>query len=328
VSPQRMTGPSLPALPSDAMAPAALTQPVQPDLQVAALDDVQLPRDDQSTAVPALETAALDIDIAPSAGTGAPDSKIDEMAAAARDDTAPVRSETLPEAVAQPACDIAMSASPTVAAMVEVSIDAPCLVNERVTLHHNGMMITEATDEAGQLSLTVPALAEQAVFIAAFANGMGAMARTDVGALPLYDRVVLQWKGTAGLQIHALEYGAKYFSNGHVWAEASRNAEAASQGTGGFIVPLGNADAPEPLLAEVYTFPTGTARKAGTIDLSVEAEVTDLNCGREVAAQTLEIHGGDLPRVKDLTLPMPGCDATGDYLVLKNLLQDLSIAAK
>ena len=50
------------------------------------------------------------------------------------------------------------------AAMVKLKLDAACLPNERLTVHHNGMIFTEATDDKGQLNVTVPALAEEAVF--------------------------------------------------------------------------------------------------------------------------------------------------------------------
>jgi len=81
------------------------------------------------------------------------------------------------------------------------------------------------------------------------------------------------------------------------------------------------------LVAEVYTFPTGTAAKAGDISLSVEAEVSSSNCGREVNAQALQVSTGQRMKVQEVTLFMPDCEAVGDFLVLKNLLNDLKIAS-
>jgi hypothetical protein len=78
----------------------------------------------------------------------------------------------------------------------------------------------------------------------------------------------------------------------------------------------------------VYSFPTGTAKRGGEIALTVEAEVTEANCNTSVAAQTLEIRDAAGLRVRDLTLEMPQCDTTGDFLVLKNLVEDLTIAAR
>ncbi len=223
-------------------------------------------------------------------------------------------------------CDIAFTAQPVAAAMVRLSLSAPCLANERFTLHHNGMMFADATDDAGQAEIAVPALNTAAVFIVTFASGASAVAQADVETLEYYDRAVVQWRGGEGPQIHALEYGADYGQEGHVWGGADRGMADAARGEGGFVTRLGDEDVFEPMLAEVYTFPSGTALADGEIRLSVEVEVMAGNCGKDIEAQALQKHGTARMQVRELTLEMPDCDAVGDYLVLKNLLDDLNIA--
>ncbi|PYG29166.1 translocase [Pelagimonas varians] len=225
-------------------------------------------------------------------------------------------------------CQISMQATPAAGAMVNLALTSACNASERVTIHHQGMLFTEVMQPDGTLKLSVPALDENAVFMASFANGDGAMAVTTVTSLPFYDRVVLQWKGNAGLQLHALEFDAAYFAEGHVWAAAGGDLAAAANGEGGFLVRLGQTDAPDALLAEVYSFPRGTAKRAGEITLSVEAEVTTLNCATQVEAQTFELTGEFGLRVRDMSLEIPTCDSTGDFLVLNNLVQNLTIAAR
>ncbi|WP_417205591.1 translocase [Antarctobacter sp.] len=226
------------------------------------------------------------------------------------------------------ACDITMTAEPIAGALVDLALSAPCHASERVTLHHQGMMFSDVMQPDGTLSVDIPALAEQAIFIASFAGGDGAMATTEVSSLLFYDRVAVQWKGEAGLQLHAREFAAEYFSEGHIWAASAGNLTAAAKGEGGFLTRLGQMDAPEALVVEVYSFPSGTARRSGEVLLSVEAEVTAKNCGAAVEAQTLQILGGGPLRTHDLTLDMPSCDAVGDFLVLKNLVEDLTIAIR
>lgn len=226
------------------------------------------------------------------------------------------------------ACDITMTATPTAGALVNIDLKAPCNASERLTVHHQGMMFTEVTQPDGRMQITVPALAERATFIAAFASGSGTTAFTEVTSLPFYDRVVVQWKGQAGLQLHAREYGADYFQPGHIWASETGDLTAAAMGQGGYLVRLGLENAPDALMAEVYSFPTGTAKRGGEIAMSVEAEITEQNCNQSISAQTLEIRDAAGLRVRDLTLEMPGCDTTGDFLVLKNLVEDLTIAAR
>lgn len=225
-------------------------------------------------------------------------------------------------------CDITMTADPIAGAMVNVALSAPCNASERVTLHHQGMMFSDVMQPDGTLSVSIPALAEQAIFIASFASGDGAMATTDVSSLPFYDRVAVQWKGEAGLQLHAREFSADYFAEGHIWAASAGNLTAAAKGEGGFLTRLGQMDTPDALVVEVYSFPSGTAQRSGEILLTVEAEVTPKNCDAAVEAQTLQIRDGDALRTHDLSMKMPGCDAVGDFLVLKNLVEDLTIAAR
>ena len=210
-------------------------------------------------------------------------------------------------------------------ASVRLVVSAPCLPNERVTLHHHGMIFTAVTDAAGRLDLSVPALAERAVFIAAFANGKGAVATAEVPDLADYDRVVVQWSGAGGFQIHAREFGAGYGEPGHVWHGAAPRGD----GAGGMVQRLGDAGTLAPQLAEIYSFPRAAADSGGQIALSVEAEVSAANCGRDVAAQLLELRGpGARLRTRDLVLSVPNCTAIGDFLVLNNIVDDLKIAAR
>ena len=80
-------------------------------------------------------------------------------------------------------------------------------------------------------------------------------------------------------------------------------------------------------MAQVYTFPSAMAEESGNVELSVEIEVTNSNCGLEIEAQALQVKAGAQPKVQTLDLTMPDCDAVGDFLVLKNLVDDLKVAA-
>lgn len=236
----------------------------------------------------------------------------------------PERSDRL----ADPACEMTATARPVAAAMVDLSLSAACLPNERVTVHHNGMIFTQTTDAAGKLDVTLPALSQEALFIMAFINGEGAVAQTSVPELVDFDRMVLQWKGDTGFEIHAREFGADYGDTGHIWHGAPGEMADAITGKGGFVSRYGDADVPESLLAEVYSFPVINTGYTGTVDLTVEAEVTDVNCGLEIEAQTLQVHQGAQMKTRNLTLSVPECDAAGNFLVLNDLLVDLKVAAK
>lgn len=223
--------------------------------------------------------------------------------------------------VPQLGCPIAVTAKPAPMANVALSVDAPCFGNHRVTVHHSGLAFTETTDASGTLELTAPALKENAIFIVDFGNGRGAVAMTKVNDLNAVDRVALQWDGPAGFQIHAREFGAGYGDAGHVWAGANTQGEGQS-------VRLGVSDTLAPKLVEIYTFPRDRSDRTGTVALSIETEVTEQNCGQTFDAQSFEMRARSTLRTRDLSLSMPNCTATGDFLVLNNLVEDLKIAAK
>ncbi|CUH64905.1 hypothetical protein TG4357_01567 [Thalassovita gelatinovora] len=224
-------------------------------------------------------------------------------------------------------CDPVMTVTPMPAAMVELELVA-CLPDQRVSIHHNGMMFSDVTDDQGGLTVQVPALSQIAVFIADFGNGDGAVAHTTVPDLADFERAVLQWRGAEGLHIHAMEYGAEFGQEGHIWADAPGNADQALAGQGGFLTELGNRQGPDDYRAEIYTFPSGHAARDGDIAFSVDVEVTADNCDREIGAESLQLNSDGSPlQVRELVLSMPQCDAQGGFLVLKNLLQDLNIAA-
>lgn len=224
------------------------------------------------------------------------------------------------------ACDFSVTATPANAAQVLLSISAPCHGNQAVDIRHGDLMVTEVTDQFGGLDVTLPALADPANFAVSFADGSVETAVASVPDVAEFDRVILQWIGETGLDIHALEFGADYGEDGHVWRQSPRSADVATAARGGFISTLGAKDQVEGYRAMAYSFPTGSIRKHGVVRLNVEAEVTAYNCGQDMRAQTLQKTGGDWVRVSDLTLSVPGCDAIGDILLLKNLLQDLKIA--
>lgn len=225
-------------------------------------------------------------------------------------------------------CSIEMVADATIAAMVNIQLRSACMPGTPVTLHHNGLMVTEMTDDQGELFLTMPALTETAVFIADFGQGNSTIATVQVPSLRFYDRAVVQWQGQASLHLHALEFGAQFGQEGHIWDEQGGSLEKTIHGESGFLSQMGDPDLPESMRAQVYTFPSGTTSRVGDIALEIEAEVTAETCGREISAQSMQISEAGVPRVQELRLTMPDCDAIGDFLVLKNVLEDLKVAAK
>ncbi len=226
-----------------------------------------------------------------------------------------------------PTCDVTLSAIPGDAAMVDLSVVAPCHPNETVIIRQGTLKFTQATDHDGQLRLSLPALSADASLEVELSDGTAATTQADVPAASSYEHVGLQWTGRTDLQLHAFEFGATYGQPGHVHAGAAHSPDRAKLMGAGYMTLLGDPTLEGGMMAEVYSFPSADAHARGVIRITVEAEVTRDNCGRQVSAETLQPVLGDGLDAVDLTLSVPGCDALGEFLVLNNVLRDMKIAA-
>lgn len=228
------------------------------------------------------------------------------------------------ETIAEDNCDITVFASAMTMATVLLSIDAPCQPSTEVKVSHQGVSFDVMTDEDGLASADIPALSENAVFSMSFESGESAIAETRVTDFSDYDRAVLQWVGKKQIELHALEFGATYGEGGHIWRGDKGQFEGATTGVNGMLTELGQNQ----YHAEVYTFPSSMVVNAGDVILSIEAEVTLQNCGRELTAQTLQFGPNKSVIVEDLAMTMPDCNAIGEFIVLKNMLEDLTLAER
>jgi hypothetical protein len=224
-------------------------------------------------------------------------------------------------------CDVSVTVSAMPAAVVALDVMAPCQPDARIEVDHAGMMITGQTDAMGLMTLDIPAFESPAFFSIRLPDGTADVALVGVPDLTDYDRVAVQWTGDSQLELHAMELGAAFGDPGHVWEQAPGEMADALTGTGGFMVEIGSPDVTDPRIAQIYTFPRSTLGTGDSVRFSVDAPITEGNCGQPVSASTFEIApAGDI-RVTPIRMTMPTCDTVGDYLVLQNILRDLRLAA-
>ncbi|MBU2992265.1 hypothetical protein Q4555_09860 [Octadecabacter sp. 1_MG-2023] len=242
------------------------------------------------------------------------------------DDSVEVDSDTILES--EMSCAPQMTATASVAATVAVSVIAPCYTETAFTVHHQGMMFTAVTDIDGIADLSVPALAEVAVVIAAFDEGEGSVATVVIPDFASYDRAVLQWQGDTSVMLSAYEGGADFGDSGHIYVDNPGDVSRVSNAEGGYLQRLGDSTIEDALIAEVYTFPTGMMNGESDVMLVAEAEITGANCGQELSAQSIQISPTGQPSALDLRMVMPECDAVGDFLILQNMFEDLTIAMR
>ncbi len=226
------------------------------------------------------------------------------------------------------ACQTELSAVVDVAAMVNLTVNAPCYRNAYFVVLHKGMVFSARTDAAGAANLQIPALSADAAFAVSFDNVEVATATLTVPEAGNYDRTVLQWRSKDNLQLHALEFGASLGELGHVWSASTNSPGMAQMGESGFTVRLGTSVADIPYLAEVYTFPSGLLNRDGVIALQLGVAVSDRNCGREVDATSIRTNAGQMLVLKQLTIAIPACDMAGQLIILPNIFQDVTLAAR
>lgn len=225
---------------------------------------------------------------------------------------------------AAPAPDCAMSLDLLADsnAMIGITVIAPCRPNQRVMVKHAGLTVTGKTSASGTMFMNLPALEPQARLDLTFPDGEKLGSVVEMPEAATLQRFAVQWLERDAFQLHAFENGADYGQPGHVSAAAPHTPAPGLAATGGFVTLLGDPSVDLPMLAEVYTFPlTGSAK------VLVEAAVTPETCGRELLGETLSAMGGKVS-VAELTLAMPECDAAGDILVLKNLVPEMTLAAR
>jgi hypothetical protein len=198
------------------------------------------------------------------------------------------------------------------AGMIDLVLNAPCNRGERVVIRHAGLSFTSQTSPEGMLHLQLPALEADALVAAYFDGAQIALAKVAVPDAADHTRFAVQ-----------MAYPAQF----DLRAEADGQVSVGSYGRtaampGRSIQPLGLGTVSQPMLAQVYSYPSDSM----SADLTVEIKITAETCGRTLPVETLLARDGRVSVTK-LSVAVPLCGTSGDILVLKNLVRDLTLAA-
>jgi hypothetical protein len=223
-----------------------------------------------------------------------------------------------PENTCQNQMDLAVVAD----AIIEITLLAGCHANERLVLRHGPLALTVKTTGQGSAFLKVPALDAEGKVTVRFLDGVVIKGAVQVPELTKMRRFAVQWMNRDTFGVNAFENGSGYGDAGHISAANPGKLPLTGKIGGGYLMILGDAAAMPAMLAEVYTYPSGIATP---VELSVEAEVTADTCDRNLRGQVITSEAGRSD-ISDLVLAMPGCAAMGDILVLKNPVQNLTLA--
>lgn len=225
-------------------------------------------------------------------------------------------------------CNTGLNAKRLPAAVIELTVIAPCFDDASFVVKHAGLAFSAVTDGDGNAIVNVPALVTDAAFSVLFENILQATTDIFVPELRQYDRAVLQWKNTNNMRLHAFEGGAQIGDPGHVWSASVHTAQDTREGRHGFVAYLGDAEADIPYQAEVYTFPAGQMNRNVAVDLRLGISVSEANCAREVEAQTIQTNAGETLVTSEIVIEMPSCDQVGEVVFLSNQFVDLKLASR
>ncbi|MDB5659044.1 MAG: hypothetical protein JWS10_1659 [Cypionkella sp.] len=220
-------------------------------------------------------------------------------------------------------CPVALNLASSENALIEVNLLSPCHASERVVVKHAGLTFTAKTSPKGALLTDLPALVQNAEVEVMFKDNTSVSAKVLVPELASLRRFAVQWQQDDAFQLHAFEDTSEFGGAGDVSASMPHAPATGVPAKGGFMTVLGDASTTLPMLAQVYTYPKNTTTKP---EILIEAAVTKATCGREMLGQTLLTTAGAV-KISDMSLEMPDCNAVGDYLVLKNLVPDMTIAS-
>ena len=228
------------------------------------------------------------------------------------------------EALLQPedSCQNEMDLAVVADAIIEITLLSPCHPNERLVLRHGPLAVTAKTTAQGSAFVRIPALDADAQVSFRFVDGDVIDGAAQVPDVTKLRRFAVQWVDRDTFGVNAFENGSGYGGAGHISAANPGKLPPTGDADGGYLMILGDADVTPAMLAEVYTYP---ARINAAVEVSIEAEVTAKTCGREILGEVITSDAGQSD-VSDLVLAMPDCAAMGDILVLKNPVQDLTVA--
>lgn len=202
------------------------------------------------------------------------------------------------------ACGPSLSMKVSVDAMLAINVYAPCLPYDVVMLEHEGLSFTVPMPMTGELNLLLPALSENAVVQANLSDGTFLSASADVPEALNFARVALQWRGA---------------SPGELIAKTPKVLD-------GSIVRLGTSLGTDGSVLHVFSSRLNAPNATGVVRLSMLTPITAENCDTGHEARVRRGVPGEPTSTYDLMLMGPGCDAIGQSLELKNVLQDLKLS--
>lgn len=208
-------------------------------------------------------------------------------------------------------CAVTLSLAPAPGAMIDLFLSAPCNLGERVVVRHSGLSFSAIVGAEGQLRLQLPALETDALVATYLESSEIVLAKVKVPEAAIYFRFAVQMPFPSQFDLRARE-GEQVYVAGKVGADGGPRR----------ILGLGMVKSANPLLSQIYSI---LKADFSVPELTVELRISGETCGKTLPAETILSNGGTISRLR-FDVAVPPCGASGDILLLKNLLADLTLA--
>ena len=213
---------------------------------------------------------------------------------------------------ADSSCDLKLRLAPAPDATISLSLAAPCNLGERAVIRHAGLTFADTVGADGRLKVEFPALSTDAAIAVYVGGSEMVLGRITVPDAAEYLRVAVQIADGARFDLRAEEMGQVFVAK-----------SAGPDGLPQRITALGQVRMENPLLSQVYSV---ALKQFSDPKLTVELQITPETCGQTLAAEVIKSQSGKVSQTTH-AIEVPLCGTSGDILLLKNLLPDLTLAA-
>jgi hypothetical protein len=216
------------------------------------------------------------------------------------------------DTVGDQACALRLALTNSPGALIDIALDAPCHLGQQVVIRHSGLAFSTTIGSDGQLRLQIPAMAIEALVAAYVGQSEVVVGQIGVPDAADYLRLAVQMPGSTQFDLRAEESGQVYIARS---TTAGRGAHR--------ITRLGDSGVVGGLISQVYSV---AMKDFANPDLSVELHVTPAICGHTLLADVVLLRSGKVSQ-ESRQIEVPRCGTSGDILLLKNLLPDLTLGS-
>lgn len=213
---------------------------------------------------------------------------------------------------ADTACAVRLDLAAAPEAMIALSLYAPCNMGEEVVIRHSGLAFSGSIGADGGLRLSLPAMTTEALVAAYVGNSEIVLGKVAVADVKEYFRLAVHMPSETRFDLRADEDGQVYVASRQVPGMGPHR-----------VLQLGQGRTENQLVTLVYS---AALKDMGQPELTVELRITPETCGRTISAEIITSRLGRADHVgRDVTVPL--CGTSGDILLLKNLLPDMTLAS-